>query len=314
MTKIKKIIAIIFCLCLSIGLFSGCSTVSYGLVQYSDGQILQSFSTVLDEDVLIENGYEIEGKDGVKEKIKSVYTNLVNDLENDFESRILANGNIQIYNIVMQDIRNTTIKDDNNAITLQIMFKNLTNYRYFYNLVKDSEEDSTNSDTVTEYPFYNVITTKTYTKFYNYRENPYFLNAENQIKDYFAGSDFTIDDVGFNYCYGLPSSSKYKSNADYVYSQNGIDIHIWKLDSSELNKEIEFYRIQIKPMLWYVLAIVLTLILLVILVVVCLIKNKLNKNKNDEDKLREKQIDKMIDDYIEARLNSNETTIETKND
>lgn len=214
----------------------------------------------------------------------------------------------------MQDIRNATITDDNNVITLQIMFKNLTNYRYFYNLVKDSEEDSTNSDTITEYPFYNVITTKTYTKFYNYRENPYYLNAENEIKSYFAGSDFTIDDVGFNYCYGLPSSSKYKSNADYVYSQNGIDIHIWKLDSNDLNKEIEFYRIQIKPMLWYVLAIVLTFILLVILIVVCLIKNKITKNKNDEDKLKEKQIDKIIDEYIEARLNSSETTKEMEND
>lgn len=310
MTKMKKIIAIIFCLCLSIGLFSGCSTVSYGLVQYSDGQILQSFSTILDEEVLTQNGYDIEGEGGVKEKIKSVYTNLVNDLKNDFETRILVSGNVQIYNIVMQDIRNATITDEDNVITLQILFKNLTNYRYFYNLVKDSEDDSANSDIITEYPFYNVITTKTYTKFYNYRENPYFLNAENEIKDYFAGSDFTIEDVGFNYCYGLPSSSKYKSNADYIYSQNGIDIHIWKLDSGELNKEIEFYRIQIKPMLWYVLAIGLTLILLVIIVVVCLIKNKFNKNKSDEDKIKEKQIDKIIDDYVDAKLNNNESVKE----
>lgn len=310
MTKMKKIIAIIFCLCLSIGLFSGCSTVSYGLVQYSDGQILQSFSTVLDEDVLTENGYAIEGEGGVKNKIKSVYTNLVNELQSDFETRILISGNFQIYNVVMQDIKNATITDEDNVITLQILFKNLTNYRYFYDLVKDSEEDNSNSDTITEYPFYNVITTKTYTKFYNYRENPHFLNAENEIKEYFAGSDFTIDDVGFNYCYGLPSSSKYKSNADYIYSQNGIDIHIWKLDSSELNKEIEFYRIQIKPTLWYVLAVALTFILLVILVVTCLIKNKLNKNKSNEDKQKEKQIDKMIDDYIEAKLNNSESKIE----
>ena len=310
MTKMKKIIAIIFCLCLSIGLFSGCSTVSYGLVQYSDGQILQSFSTVLDEDVLTENGYVIEGGDGVKNKIKSVYTNLVNELQSDFETRILVSGNFQIYNIVMQDIKNATITDEDNVITLQILFKNLTNYRYFYDLVKDSEEDNSNSDTITEYPFYNVITTKTYTKFYNYRENPHFLNAENEIKEYFASSDFTIDDMGFNYCYGLPSSSKFKSNADYIYSQNGIDIHIWKLDSSELNKEIEFYRIQIKPTLWYVLAVALTFILLVILVVTCLIKNKLNKNKSNEDKQKEKQIDKMIDDYIEAKLNNSESKIE----
>ena len=195
MTKMKKIIAIIFCLCLSLGLFSGCSTVSYGLVQYSDGQILQSFSTVLDEDVLTENGYEIEGEGGVKNKIKSVYTNLVNELQSDFETRILISGNFQIYNIVMQDIKNATITDEDNVITLQILFKNLTNYRYFYGLVKDSEEDNSNSDTITEYPFYNVITTKTYTKFYNYRENPHFLNAENEIKEYFASSDFTIDMV-----------------------------------------------------------------------------------------------------------------------
>lgn len=297
MKKNKKILMLIVCFCVSILMLTGCSSVSYGLVQYSNGQILQSFSIVLDEEELSNNGYDLNE---TEIELRSILSDLKDDLNSDFQTRMVNKNALDVYLQVMQGI-NHSITYERNVVTMQILFKNVTCYRYYYGLLDEENTNDNNNLVVTDCGFYNIITTKTYTKFYNYRENPIYLNAENKVKEYFNGSNFTIQDVNFNYCYGLPSSSKYKSNADYIYSQDGIDIHIWNLGSDNLNKEIEFYQIQVKPLLWYVLAVVLTLILMVILVIVCLIKNKFHKNKSDSN---DKEIDKMIDDYINFRLNS----------
>ena len=274
-----------------IGIFSGCSTVSYGIVQYQNGQILQSFTINVDEQVLLEKGYDANEKEM---QIKSILDDLVSDLKTDFLLRMVSNESL--YNQVMQGVKTST-NVENNQIVLQILFSDATNYRYFYGLTNNNQDEE-DSVIVTDCGFYNIITTKTYTQFYNYRENIYYLKAEKRVKDLFDENDFSIEDIDFNYCYGLPTAYKYSSNADFIYSQDGLDIHIWKLSSETLNKEIEFYRIQVKPLLWYVLAVALTFVLLVVLFIVIFIKKIHNKNKYEN-----KSIDDLLkenDDCLEG--------------
>lgn len=269
--KNKKLLLIIAIFMVSISIFTGCSSVSYGIVQYADGQILQSISINLDKTELEEKGYDVTEK---QIQIKDILEDLFTNLKNDFILRMASNQTI--CEQVLSGVKKASqVDQDSHTIVLQLLFNNITNYKYFYNIQASTD----NENIVTEYPFYNVITTKTHTQFYNYKANPYYQDAEQKVIALFKEGDFTIQDVNFNYCYGLPVESKYTSNADYVVTQNGTDIHIWKLKSDELNKEIEFYRLQVKPLLWYVLAVALTLILLVILVIIVIVKKFTNKNK-----------------------------------
>lgn len=271
MKKFKKIIMLVVTFFSLSILLCGCSQVSFLIVQSSNGQVAQTLQVELNQEKMEQ--YSVD-YNVFSQKVKLVLQNVFLEQKQRFFDREDVSDVVK--NQVWEDVK-TSVTKVNNTIRAEISFKNATDYNLFYGI--DTSQSSAQTF-VKQGVFYNVVTTKTFTKFYNYQQDPIYQNAINELMQdlpqEFADEQ---ENISYLYCYAVPSNSKLKSNANYVYSTNGFAVHAWKVEANELDKQIEFYQILVKPVAWYVLAIVLTLILLIILIAIILIKHLLTKNK-----------------------------------
>lgn len=287
MKKDKKIIILFFSLLICIMCFCGCSTVSYSMVQYSNGEVLQAFSVSLDKNILEQNGYDFEI---AKQKVESVLENVV--LEQKERFLLYDNISTSVKEDIMSNGLKTTVFSEENNVYVQMLFSNVTSYRYFYNLQQSTDNsDKSDYDKMEDFLFFKKIYTIGYTKYYNFYLDPIYNDAVQEINDYFRGANFSLNDVKFNYCYATPRKAKLYSNADYTYFVDDLKMHIWQMDSTELDRQIEFYQILVKPTLWYILALGLTLILIVVMLIVIKIKGKIKKKPNKNVELLQNNID-----------------------
>lgn len=273
--KISLLIVLIMFFCVT--LLTGCGSVAFSMVQYSSGQIAQTFSVKLDRQVIEQGGYDY---DVSVSKVKSVLDNVMLKQKLRFQTLDETVCSSVIKEQVLKDLKivNATEKDD--VIYVQMIFDNATSYRYFYNL---NQEQSQNTYITEDHAFYKKVSTVGYTKFYNFLEDEIYKQAVIEMQNYFSTSQmFSINDLDFVYCYAISQDYHMYSNADYVYYNNGLAIHAWRLTADSLDRLVVFYQIIAKPFLWYVLAIGLTFVLILLLTIIVLIKSKHKKVETND--------------------------------
>lgn len=268
----KKLITIFMSL-LCVFFLCGCATVNYNLSVNSDGSVTQTFSVVLNEELL-------SGKGKTLEEVKSEIRQTVNDVESKFNAEFLANvTNPEIIAYVIQNKTDAKITMGSNYALIKIDFKTAEAYTYYYSHTLDTEDNS-------------IITNEGFYKKSNNTSNTVFNDLENNAvaKRWLAffgeASGVTLSDCTYSFTYSTPSEHLH-SDADYVgYDENGNKAHTWYFTADEITGQnaqtgdtINIYRIAVNSPLWYYLALGLTALLVVVLVVTSKVKE--NKNKQE---------------------------------
>ena len=284
-TNVKRIFSVICLLVVSCLVFSGCASVNYSVVVGTDGSVQQGFQVTLDKSKITLAGYDYSD---IASKIENAFNNAVNQNQLNIIKFCSASGKKPLN--CDCGIKTNYERIDEQNFYGYIAFESISIYREYSNFISggSSEDDNEDDSGVEENLFFikDVDYNDTvYTGIDAKDENGEYTNSiVKTLTDYFDGStegtqQFTLDDVEYNFYYGVPTT-KLHSNSDSTISQSGIEIHQWTFNASNLNDPIQTWTIKIKPVAWYVLALVLTIILIIILFIICLIKKKSKKVKN----------------------------------
>lgn len=264
MKKFKKILLSLM-LTFIIILFSGCASIQYQRTLYENGRILDAVSVKLDTQAITNAGYNIEK---VSQDVKIKMQEYLNQVVNSFYNR--DDGLLDIEKIAVYNNLNTLVTTKNDYIIASIEFNNYNTFKYFYglHLIEDNEDDTN----IVESFLYNKNVSTGKTIFAGQDAN--FIN--NEFMAYF-NNDFSIENCDLTYVFGTPES-KLHSDADYTYKEDGVIYHQWML--TDKNDDISTFTFQMKPVNWYILALIVTFALIIILFIVSIfVKNKKNTLK-----------------------------------
>lgn len=282
-SKVKKIFSIICLLVMSCLVFSGCASVHYSVVVTPDGSVQQGFQVSLDKSKITLAGYDYTD---IASRIETIFQDSVNKNSQNIARFCIENGK----NPISCGIETKYERVDEQNFYGYITFENISIYRQYSDFISggSSGDEGEDNSKIEENLFFIKDISYNDTVYSGIDEKDADGNYTNSIvkafTDYFDGSaegtqKFTLDDVQYNFYYGVPTT-KLHSNSDHIISQSGVEIHQWVFDSTNLNDPIQTWTISIKPVAWYVLALVLTFILIIILFIICLIKKKSKKIQN----------------------------------
>ena len=259
MKLLKKLSALILCLTL-IFVMSGCAKIQYQRVVNTDGSIIDAVSVKLDEQKIVENGFNLNT---VKAEIKRKMNIYLKAICNAFDSR-----DDQLNEIEKIAIKNNVLAEvfeNDDYIIASLTFSNYSAFKYFYGLHLVDENEQDNSETIKTLLYNkNVSTGKTIFS----GEDAQFIT--NEFLSYF-GNKFDITDAELSFIFATPQS-KLHSDATYSYEIDGVHYHEWVI--TDINQEISTYTFQVKSINWYVLALLLTVVLIVVLFIIASIKRK----------------------------------------
>lgn len=241
--KFKKI-SVIFCLLLVL-IFSGCANVEFSRTIKEDGSIIDAVAVTLDLDKITNAGYKISE---VEEHIEQKMSTYLSAVISSFKTRSDDLDNITKLT-VLQNTTPLVYKKDNKIIAV-LKFKNYGTFKYFYGL--HLNEDSKDNTIIEEGFLINKYISTGKTIFAG--EDARFI--ENQFLAYF-NNDFSLKDVSYEYTFGTIDDKLY-SDADYTFTKEGINYHQWIVKSDNINREIKTYNILVKPVNWYLTALVIT--------------------------------------------------------
>lgn len=264
----KKVLCIICLTIISVFTLVGCSTVRYSTAILADKSVQQLFQVELDQTEIENAGYD--------------YQDVINQIEQKFA--------VVKQNQILKYIRPFMKKYEGVQVVCAYSMANLciymtydsvstyTAYNKFVYEVNGMTVDDEDNEILVENFLYIKHITKT-TTVYNELENNQFAK---DMLEYFDGTTngttaFTLNDCTYEFYYGVPSS-KVHSNSDKRVYQDGVYYHIWSFSADETNNEIELYTIEIKPVSWYILALVLTVIFTGILCMVIVFQKNIKKN------------------------------------
>lgn len=264
MTKLKKILLtllITFIMLLS----TGCASIEYERVLNTDGTILDAVCVKLDNEKITTAGFNLET---VKTEIKSKMNLYITAIIQSFYNR--DDGLLDIEKISVYNNITTTVTEKNDYIIASIKFRNYNTFKYFYGLHLDND-DNDNTKTIEEFLYNkNVSAGKT---IFSTSDAEFITN---EFLCYFD-NNFTINNAELLYSFGTPES-KLHSDANYKFTHDGVYYHQWVLN--DVNQDITTYTYQMKPINWYILALILTFIFIIVLFIISLFQKKKVELKN----------------------------------
>lgn len=268
----RKILSVLIII-MAILTFSGCAKVTFSVVTNKDGNIIETVYVQPDYEKFSAAGYS---RYTVNERIVSIYKSYIKEQEALFNEYNLTEYQ-KTY--VLNHIDNRFSIDDG-VIILSRIYDSYSDYIYFNRLL-----DSVGIDTSqTEESFLYTLKSSTTKTIFSQ------LNEENSLVKYIEemfsiefDCPFELKDVNFAYEYG-DTDKKQHSNADTKYQEDGIYYHQWEISSSNLSREITFYKYEkINTLNWYYIALYLTAIFLIIMLSIgkiISISRKIKKKNN----------------------------------
>lgn len=297
----KKIIAIFLCM-FCIFLFTGCSTdPGYEVRQNKDGSVTETIFVpyslselrtlgVDDEEVLL----AIE--DNIYQRVRTFYT----EYDNNFQMRLNSDPDLDdvdkqylasaiTYHIAQTNETESVLTANRytNGIEFFVEYDSVVAY-YYYKMGMHYEEmlaELNKDDSIVEESFF-------IDKKINKSINLYGRDGNNslgiQLQKLVRGilqnnTSLTNEQIEslvphqFIYSYAVPNKKVY-SDADTIYTQDGITYHQWIISDSDLDREITTWTLIPNRNVWYALVLGAGVLLSAILIVVAIVKEK-QKNK-----------------------------------
>lgn len=259
-------------------IFSGCAEINYSTIKTKDGGIVEKVTALIDEQSLIDANYNVNIK---KLEIEQIATSAMQELVNDYNQKIQQQ--IHIYTVqqdqemiasftdLLDDV--TALKPywENTVFNCQINFDSVSAYCLFYDLTETNFSTQTTRS--------NWWSTKiTYSGNLGYAINS-GLYSILKTKLNLTFLNFSDQDTNLSYSY-LARSKRYHSNSDYVLATTDGYLHTWKIDSSNIDKEIYFYLNIANRGHWFLISIILSLIITTIILFISIIILFIKKTKN----------------------------------
>ena len=273
----KKILTLILTF-LCIFIFSGCAKCTYSVEYKENGEIVQTFSTTLNQQELESAGYSYSNLVSTINELYATYwankqSSMLNNLNNN--SELTAEQRTSIFQSVTGIIENIS-----NGLQIKITYPS------------SSVANLVNTDPTAEPDSESESTTKIKENLFTITQIQVLDNAFNNIEEaqlykdlkriYIDSGAFSEQDLTLQHVIAF-SSSRYKSNATYTTKQNNLTYHVWELNSIPdqngqiQNKKLEIYLTQAKPLFWYLLAVAVSVVFIAGSFVYVAIKQKSTK-------------------------------------
>lgn len=252
MIKRKSMLSLIMVLLCTI-MLCGCAQVDYSRFIDKTGQITDRIVVEIDDKAM---KYCTLSK-------QDLYRNVTNDLENyyiqpieDFVSSYVSNPYIVLENRVeIQNGIHTNVEILGSKIVAEVVFQSNRIFNIYYDTITDSDDDQEQDVEFREGTFVNKYVT-TSTNAFAILQTDTLKNIISKYKNYFVGH-YDLKDVILTQVYASPNTEIH-SNADEIETTQGIKMHQWTIDSSNLDFQLEFYTVSPHTVTWYILALVVT--------------------------------------------------------
>lgn len=255
--KFKKL-ALVFCFLL-VSIISGCANIEYSRTINEKGNIIDAVAVTLDYEKIASAGYNTsEVETYIEQKMNtylsviiSSFTNRDDNLDKITKLTVLQNTTSLVY------------KKDNVIVAL-LKFNNYGTFKYFYGL--HLNENSNDNTQIEEGFLINKYVSTGKTIFAS--EDAQYI--KNEFLIYF-NDKFTENDASYEYTFGTIDDKLY-SDADFTFSKDGVNYHQWIINSDNTNREIKTYNILVKPVNWYLTALIATAGFIIISFIIVFIK------------------------------------------
>lgn len=279
--KFKKAILTLLLIICCVFLFTGCATVSYSVVEQESGGVEQVVEIELDQRQLVKAGATQTQIDEIKNKILSRMSQIKDNLYTSFQSRLVNDSDLSVSQKehYFQSLSLKTYTNDG-AMGIKMSFADVASYYYFYE-IDPNEESDTEIIEQNQNLFFSKYIQSTKTIFSDSELiQPLIDEANSYIQSLNLPKPTQIKAPNFCYSYRSTNSKLYSDADTRVLDSNGGYIHTWYIASDETQREINFYTIQPRRVVWYVLALIVVFIFVAIMFIVYFVKKK--KAKKDE--------------------------------
>ncbi len=276
--KSKVLSVILFAIC-SIFLF-GCVNIEYQRFMLPDGAI---------EDVLIFELDDTVPDDQVATILSTIHEDVMKYYRTPINKAIIETGKLEILNGIQVNV--LPHKDELRSIKVVThcdsveMYATLVN-DIFPKVYKQNKEQPEDTSVMNDNVHYEIGTfiiryiEKTYTAFGNIQDFQLQLIDDTTPMNFYDKyvNDFggDINDVKLSQMF-VSSDTRLQSNANHTMVEGGMKYHLWELDATKPNYQLEFYYRTPNSVGWYYLAIGLTLLTLMVLAIILI--NVTNKRK-----------------------------------
>lgn len=298
----KKILAIILCLCCFV--LCGCQTApQYILEQDAEGKVTQTIYLPYTVRELMSAGLDIVNATEIANNLKSEFDNYFVNKYINFETRLMTDETLSEKDKLYIQNSCPTMDElkgkgqifgtsENSGIIYTLEFKNVIAYYYFTlsyyydELIEELEKD----DSVIKEHFFTKDKVNSGITIYGAQTDlsseltfaEYVTAKAKEILQSYGMSDGAIESVvpkQYIYRYGT-SSKRLHSNADKVFSIDGMCYHEWTINVENSTREIITWKTYAKTNVWYVLALSITIVVVGVLSVMVIIEDK--KHKKEE--------------------------------
>ncbi len=253
---------------------ASCAHIEYQRITDDTGLIMDKIVIELDRSKIIEKiGEEkyINLKNDIREDLKT-YVEAITASKLELQRRY--EGKIDFINNVLAEQgewMEADLKTD--RIVAVISYANID----FYKLINGIplEDDSSETDDDAE------IVSNWFVSKYIIKANNTFTNLESiggepSYYDYYSTkySEFGVQDVSLTQVYGT-TDTRLKSNADYIEKIDGINYHLWDIDTQNEGYktcQLSYYYTTAVGTGWYIVALALSIALALVLITVWIIK------------------------------------------
>ena len=272
----NKIFSLIL-IALSLFVFCGCANVEYQRITDGVGQILDKLIIELDEKEIIEKVGNVKFatlKQDIEDDLRD-YELAINYLKPQLQQKY---SDMDFYTGIIAKTTPWLSDGKTSRISIEILYKDST----YLQCLNGSESSDSGEKQNNE-----IVSNLFISKLMMYSDNV-FKDMESMgmhggsYYDYYTTnySEFTVADVNLTQVYGT-ADTRLKSNADYKTNIDGINYHLWEIDTAEKgynSMQLTYYYTTAVGTGWYIVALALSLGLAIILLVVYIIR-KINDKK-----------------------------------
>ena len=278
MKKIHRLALVLIILCCTF-LFCGCATVSYSVIETENGGVGQVVDIELDEKQLGSAGATVSQITKMKSDIATIMRDKQTEIMNNYLKKVQNDKSLtSAQRQMLAEGVDTDVKVADSTVSASFVFVNTATYYYFYDIdTSDGDEQVVEKK---ESLFYSRYIQTTQTIFSNQELiNSYTKIANEYIESLHLSNPSKIQTPQYSYSYKT-TNTRLKSDADQKTAENGAVTHTWFMSSDQTQREIHFYTVQPRRVVWYSFALGGAIVLVGALFVVNYFKSK--KAKRDE--------------------------------
>lgn len=269
----KKRFLSVFILIICCVVLCSCANIEYQRVTDDNGQIMDKLTIELDRTAMLKKMTATK-YDKLKKDIEKDVTSYVNGIVLRCASLRREYTNMDFKNGVSAVASEWVTMDGNiDEIFVQVNYANIKFYKLVNGITDDQESSSGSDNEIVSNWFVSKYIMKTSNTFSNIEE----YEGDRNFYDYYTNTydEFNMEDLNLVQIYGT-TDSRLKSNADYVEKIDGINYHLWEIDTKDgayKTCELSYYYLTAVGTGWYVLALGMAVVLAVVLVTIWIVKS-----------------------------------------